>query len=67
MVFVQARDVCVDYNIYSARGRSIKNELFRTVGGRIKVGDDSRVVVNALWSQAQAKSASPGAYLRFLT
>ena len=58
MVFVQARDVCVDYNIYSARGRSIKNELFRTVGGGIKVGDDSRVVVNAL--QNISLSLRPG-------
>jgi ABC-type polysaccharide/polyol phosphate transport system ATPase subunit len=58
MVFVQARDVSVVYKIYTARSRSIKNELFRTVGGGIKVEDDSRVSVNAL--QNVSLSLRPG-------
>ena len=48
MVFIETKNVSVAYKIYSARGRSLKNELFRRVGGGIKVDANSRVSVNAL-------------------
>lgn len=48
MAFVNLSNVSVAYKIYTARGRSLKHQLFRTVGGKITVNDDSRVVINAL-------------------
>lgn len=48
MAFVNLSHASVAYKIYSARGRSLKHQLFRTVGGMITINDDSRVVVNAL-------------------
>ena len=48
MAFIETKNVSVAYKIYSARGRSLKNELFRRVGGGIKIDGNSRVSVNAL-------------------
>jgi ABC-type polysaccharide/polyol phosphate transport system ATPase subunit len=48
MVFIETKNVSVAYKIYSARGRSLKHELFRRVGGGIKVDENLRVSVNAL-------------------
>jgi ABC-type polysaccharide/polyol phosphate transport system ATPase subunit len=48
MAFVELHNVDVAYKIYSARGRSLKNQLLRSVGGTISVKDDDRVVVTAL-------------------
>src|SRR5262245_16767564 len=48
MAFIEAKNVSVAYKIYSARGRSLRNELFRRVGGGIKVDAESRVSVAAL-------------------
>jgi ABC-2 type transport system ATP-binding protein/lipopolysaccharide transport system ATP-binding protein len=48
MAFIEAKNVSVAYRIYNARGRSIKNELFRRVGGGIKIDSHARVSVNAL-------------------
>ena len=48
MAFIEAKNVSVAYKIYSARGRSLRNELFRRVGGGIKVDAQSRVSVAAL-------------------
>jgi ABC-type polysaccharide/polyol phosphate transport system ATPase subunit len=48
MAFIEANKISVDYKIYSARSRSLKNELFRRVGGGIKVHANSQVSVTAL-------------------
>src|SRR4051812_33183868 len=58
MARIEARDVGVVYPIYSARARSLKSQLVRSVGGRINVRDDSRVIVSAL--QNITLSARPG-------
>jgi ABC-type polysaccharide/polyol phosphate transport system ATPase subunit len=48
MALIEATNVSVDYKIYSARSRSLKNELFRRVGGGINVHSNSQVSVTAL-------------------
>jgi ABC-2 type transport system ATP-binding protein/lipopolysaccharide transport system ATP-binding protein len=48
MASIEARDVSVDYQIYTAQSRSFKTHLFRSVGGAIRVTDDSRVIISAL-------------------
>jgi ABC-type polysaccharide/polyol phosphate transport system ATPase subunit len=44
---IELRDVCVDYPIYDAGNRSIKNVLIRSVGGKIG-SDHGHITVNAL-------------------
>ncbi len=48
MAVIEAHDVGVSYQIYNAKTRSLKGELFRRVGGRISVDAQSRVSVQAL-------------------
>ena len=48
MAFVEVSDASVLYPIYTARSRSVKNHLLRSVGGGIRIRDDARVVVSAL-------------------
>jgi ABC-2 type transport system ATP-binding protein/lipopolysaccharide transport system ATP-binding protein len=46
--FVDLVEVGIDYPVFSARGRSLKGALAKTVGGRIGVGSDDVVLVRAL-------------------
>jgi ABC-type polysaccharide/polyol phosphate transport system ATPase subunit len=46
--FVELVDVGVDYPVFSARGRSLKGTIARSVGGRIGIGADHVVMVTAL-------------------
>lgn len=48
MAFVEVNDASVLYPIYTARTRSVKNHLLRSVGGSIGIREDARVVVSAL-------------------
>jgi ABC-type polysaccharide/polyol phosphate transport system ATPase subunit len=48
VAFISAKAVNVLYPVYSGRGRSLKEQLLRTVGGRLAVGQDARLVVKAL-------------------
>ena len=48
MAFISAHDVSVVYPVYSARGRSLKNQLMRKVGGGIHVSQDDQITVTAL-------------------
>ena len=58
MAFIRAKAVNVTYPVYSARGRSLKEQLLRTVGGRLAVADNSRLVVKAL--EGVTLSLAPG-------
>ena len=58
MAFIRAKGVDVTYPIYSARGRSLKEQLLRTVGGRFDVAQNSRLVVKAL--EGVTLSLDPG-------
>jgi ABC-2 type transport system ATP-binding protein/lipopolysaccharide transport system ATP-binding protein len=46
--FVDLTDVGVDYPVFSARGRSLKGAIAKSVGGRIGIGSDDVVMVTAL-------------------
>jgi ABC-2 type transport system ATP-binding protein/lipopolysaccharide transport system ATP-binding protein len=48
MTSITLRDVAVDFPIYNARGRSLRSNVLRHVGGHIKGQDDGIVVVEAL-------------------
>ncbi len=48
MAFINARSISVAYPVYSARGRSLKEQILRKVGGRLAMGQDARLVVKAL-------------------
>lgn len=48
MASIDATDVGIAYQVYSASSRSFKNELFRTVGGGIRAQGASRIIVTAL-------------------
>lgn len=49
MAFVEFRNVCVDFPIYNANGRSLKNRLFQVAtGGQIGANQQGLVVVRAL-------------------
>lgn len=49
MTAIDLVNVSVDFPIYSAKGRSIRNDLLRRIGGRIREGEESgRLVVRAL-------------------
>jgi len=47
MTSITLRDVAVDFPIYNARGRSLRSNMLRHVGGHIK-GQDGSIVVEAL-------------------
>jgi ABC-type polysaccharide/polyol phosphate transport system ATPase subunit len=48
MAEISLSDVCVDYPLYTAKTRSIKNHLLRSVGGTIVAKDSSHVILSAL-------------------
>ena len=48
MTSIELVDASVDYPIYSASARSLKTAIAQKVGGTIRAGDTSRVVVRAL-------------------
>ena len=48
MTSIEVANVGVAFRVYSASSRSIKNQLFRTVGGTIREQGTSHVVVTAL-------------------
>jgi ABC-type polysaccharide/polyol phosphate transport system ATPase subunit len=48
MAFVELRDASVNFVIYNARGRSLRNDLLRRVGGSVSAGNDDRVSIMAL-------------------
>jgi len=47
MPHIELAGVDVDFPIYNARGRSLKSDIMRRIGGHIEM-DDARVVVRAL-------------------
>lgn len=48
MASINLRDVWVEFPIYNARGRSLKSNVLRRVGGQIHGGDHGAVTINAL-------------------
>lgn len=49
MAFIDLHNVCVDYPIYNANGRSLKKRLFQVAtGGQLGADPQGRVVVRAL-------------------
>ena len=48
MAEINAREVSVVYPVYGARGRSLKSQLIRKIGGGIRIGEHDRVSVTAL-------------------
>jgi ABC-type polysaccharide/polyol phosphate transport system ATPase subunit len=48
MTYIELRDVSVEFAIYNARGRSLRNDFLRRVGGMVGSGDGDRVTVRAL-------------------
>lgn len=49
MTSIDLINVSLDFPIYSAKGRSLRSDLLRRVGGRIQTGEESgRLVVRAL-------------------
>jgi ABC-type polysaccharide/polyol phosphate transport system ATPase subunit len=48
MASIILRNVTVDFPIYNARGRSLKSNVFRRVGGRIESGRGDIVTIEAL-------------------
>ncbi len=48
MALIDAKSVNVYYPVYSGRGRSLKEQLLRTVGGKLSEDENSRLVVTAL-------------------
>lgn len=49
MAFIEFNDVCVDFPIYNASGRSLKNRLLQVAtGGQLGADKQGRVVVRAL-------------------
>lgn len=49
MASIEFRDVCVDFPIYNANGRSLKNRLMQVAtGGQLGADPEGRVVVRAL-------------------
>ncbi len=47
-VFIDARNIRVQFPVYSAQGRSLRSHLIQAVGGRIGAGNGSRILINAL-------------------
>jgi ABC-2 type transport system ATP-binding protein/lipopolysaccharide transport system ATP-binding protein len=58
MTSIVLRDVAVDFPIYNARGRSLRSNVFRHVGGHINDHDGGIVVVEAL--REVSLNLSPG-------
>jgi ABC-2 type transport system ATP-binding protein/lipopolysaccharide transport system ATP-binding protein len=48
MASITLRNVCVDFPIYNARGRSLKANVLRRVGGRIDSNNSEIITVEAL-------------------
>jgi ABC-type polysaccharide/polyol phosphate transport system ATPase subunit len=48
MAHIELNDASVEFAIYNARGRSLRNDLLRRVGGRLASGDRDRVTIQAL-------------------
>jgi ABC-2 type transport system ATP-binding protein/lipopolysaccharide transport system ATP-binding protein len=48
MAHIELRDASVEFAIYNARGRSLRRDLLRRVGGRVGSGDRDRVTIQAL-------------------
>jgi ABC-type polysaccharide/polyol phosphate transport system ATPase subunit len=48
MVGVELRDAGVEFSVYNARSRSMRNDIMRRVGGKLGSGDADRVRVQAL-------------------
>ncbi len=48
MVSIKLQNAGVDFEIYNARGRSLRSDLLRRVGGKVGRGGGDRVIVRAL-------------------